>query len=79
MGRPVRRLRLGGISQGRKDQTGRAYALLDKKALQFTGRPTSSPRPADRSIYGTLVAHGAADIFLTYCTSALAVQKQNPE
>ena len=56
-----------------------AYALLDKKALQLTGGPTSPPAPADRSIYGRLIAQGAADIFLTYCTGALAAQKENPQ
>ncbi|MBR1155142.1 molybdate ABC transporter substrate-binding protein [Bradyrhizobium sp. JYMT SZCCT0428] len=55
-----------------------AYALLDKKALQLTGGPTSPPAPPDRSIYGNLLAQGAADIFLTYCTGALAAQKENP-
>lgn len=56
-----------------------AYALLDKKALQLTGGPTSPPAPPDRSIYGNLLAQGAADIFLTYCTGALAAQKENPQ
>ncbi|WP_283813691.1 MULTISPECIES: molybdate ABC transporter substrate-binding protein [unclassified Bradyrhizobium] len=55
-----------------------AYALLDKKALQLTGGPTSPPAPPDRSIYGNLLAQRAADIFLTYCTGALAAQKENP-
>lgn len=55
-----------------------AYALLDKKALQLTGGPSSPPPPPDGAIYGTLVAQGAADIFLTYCTNALAAQKENP-
>ena len=52
--------------------------LLDKKALQLTGGPTSPPAPPDRSIYGNLLVQGAADIFLTYCTGALAAQKENP-
>ncbi|WP_283813437.1 molybdate ABC transporter substrate-binding protein [Bradyrhizobium sp. AUGA SZCCT0177] len=56
-----------------------AYALLDKKALQLTGGPTSPPAPPDRTIYGNLLAQGAADIFLTYCTGALAAQKENPQ
>jgi molybdate transport system substrate-binding protein len=55
-----------------------AYALLDKKALQLTGGPASPPPPPDRSIYGALLAQRAADIFLTYCTGALAAQKENP-
>ena len=38
----------------------------------------SPPPPQGRSIYGELVAQGAADIFLTYCTNALAAQRENP-
>ena len=52
-------------------------ATLEKKALQLTGGPSSPPAPQGRSIYGELVAQGAADIFLTYCTSALAAQREN--
>jgi molybdate transport system substrate-binding protein len=55
-----------------------AYAALEKKALQLTGGPSSPPAPQGRSVYGDLIAQGAADIFLTYCTSALAAQRENP-
>jgi molybdate transport system substrate-binding protein len=55
-----------------------AYVMLDRKALQLTGGPSSPTLPAGRTIYGMLVAQGAADIFLTYCTNALAAQKENP-
>jgi molybdenum ABC transporter molybdate-binding protein len=55
-----------------------AYAVLEKKALQLTGGPSSPPAPQGRSVYGDLIAQGAADIFLTYCTSALAAQRENP-
>jgi len=55
-----------------------ALATLEKKALQLTGGPTSPPAPQGRSIYGELLAQGAADIFLTYCTNALAAQRENP-
>ena len=55
-----------------------ASATLEKKALQLTGGPTSPPAPQGRSVYGELVAQGAADIFLTYCTNALAAQRENP-
>ena len=56
-----------------------ASATLEKKALQLTGGPTSPPAPQGRSIYGELIAQGAADIFLTYCTNALAAQRENPD
>jgi len=49
-----------------------ATATLEKKALQLTGGPASPPAPQGRSVYGELLAQGAADIFLTYCTNALA-------
>ncbi|WKA28060.1 molybdate ABC transporter substrate-binding protein [Bradyrhizobium roseum] len=64
----------------RKAETLRAgsSAALEKKALQLAGGPTSPPAPQGRSIYGELIAQGAADIFLTYCTSALAAQRENP-
>ena len=47
------------------------------KALQLTGGLASPPAPQGRSVYGELVAQGAADIFLTYCTNALAAQREN--
>ena len=40
------------------------------------GGPNSPPAPADRVLYGALVADGKADIFLTYCTGARAAQRQ---
>jgi molybdate transport system substrate-binding protein len=55
-----------------------AFAVLEKKALQLTGGPASAPALQGRSIYGELLAQGAADIFLTYCTNALAAQRENP-
>jgi ABC-type molybdate transport system substrate-binding protein len=48
-----------------------AYAALTAKALQLTGGPQSPPPPPRRgSVYTLLVASGAADAFLTYCTNA---------
>jgi molybdenum ABC transporter molybdate-binding protein len=55
-----------------------AQAALEKKALQLTGAKDSAAPPAGRSAYGWHVAEGRADIFLTYCTNALAAQKENP-
>ncbi|MGE3868708.1 MAG: molybdate ABC transporter substrate-binding protein [Pseudorhodoplanes sp.] len=54
-----------------------SFAALEMKALTLTGGPNSPPPPAGRSVYGALVAEGKADIFLTYCTNALAAQKEN--
>jgi molybdenum ABC transporter molybdate-binding protein len=55
-----------------------ASATLEKKAMQLTGGPSSPTGSSGRSIYGDLIAQGAADIFLTYCTGALAAQQENP-
>jgi len=54
-----------------------AFAALERKALQLTGGPNAPVAPAGRSIYEILVAEGKADIFITYCTSALEAQRQN--
>jgi molybdenum ABC transporter molybdate-binding protein len=53
------------------------FDALSKKALQLTGGPSSPAPPKDRSVYGMLVAEGKADIFLTYCTNALAAREEN--
>ena len=55
-----------------------AQAALEKKALLLTGGATSAAPPPGRTTYGWHVAEGRADIFLTYCTNALAAQKENP-
>jgi molybdate transport system substrate-binding protein len=55
-----------------------ALATLENKVLQLTGGPMSPPAPHGRSVYGGLIAQNAADIFLTYCTNALAAQRENP-
>jgi molybdenum ABC transporter molybdate-binding protein len=54
------------------------FEALSKKALQLTGGPDSPPPPKSRNVYGMLVSEGKADIFLTYCTNALAAQKEAP-
>jgi len=55
-----------------------AFKLLDAKALKLTGGPDSPPAPADRSIYGVMVAEQKADIFLTYCTNAMQAVREVP-
>jgi ABC-type molybdate transport system substrate-binding protein len=53
---------------------------LETKALQLMGGPaTPAPPPGNRVIYGALVADGKADIFLAYCTGALAAKRENPD
>jgi molybdenum ABC transporter molybdate-binding protein len=55
-----------------------AKAILDKKTLQLTGGSGSATAPSGRTVYSWHIAEGRADIFLTYCTNALAAQKENP-
>lgn len=53
-----------------------SLAVLAGKALQLTGGP-ASPKPAtERSVYGTLVERGEADLFLTYCTNARVAARE---
>ena|SRR5215831_5995332 len=54
-----------------------AQAVLERKALQLTGGASSATPPPGRTAYGWHVAEGRADIFLTYCTNALAAQKED--
>jgi len=56
-----------------------ARTALENKALQLTGSATSAAPPPGLTVYGWHVAAGRADIFLTYCTNAMAAQKENPE
>jgi ABC-type molybdate transport system substrate-binding protein len=55
-----------------------AQAQLEKKALKLTGGPLSMTPPPGRSVYGWHVSEGRADIFLTYCTTALVARTENP-
>jgi len=55
-----------------------AYATLDAKTLKLAGA-ADSPKPPDGiSAYGWLMEQGRADVFLTYCTNAVAAQKEVP-
>ena len=58
-----------------KQRTG-AYKMLDAKALKLTGGPDSAPPPADRSVYGVMIAEHKADIVLTYCTNAMQAVRE---
>jgi ABC-type molybdate transport system substrate-binding protein len=55
-----------------------AYATLDAKALKLTGAADSPRPPEGRSFYAWSMDEGQADVFLTYCTNALAAQKEVP-
>ena len=49
-----------------------------RKRCSSPAAPRARRAPQGRSVYGELIAQGAADIFLTYCTNALAAQRENP-
>jgi molybdenum ABC transporter molybdate-binding protein len=53
-----------------------AYATLDAKALKLTGGANSPKAPAGRGTYAWVMDNNQADIFLTYCTNAVAAQKE---
>jgi ABC-type molybdate transport system substrate-binding protein len=53
-----------------------ADAALNAKALQLTGGPTSPAAPAGRNPYAWVMEQGKADVFLTYCTNAVAARKE---
>jgi molybdate transport system substrate-binding protein len=54
-----------------------AFAALETKALQLVGGPSAPTAPPGHSVYAMLLADGAADIFLTYCTAAVEAQAEN--
>jgi molybdate transport system substrate-binding protein len=56
-----------------------SFAILEKRALQLVGAPSSAVPPKGRTAYGWHVAEGRADLFLTYCTNAMAARTENPE
>jgi ABC-type molybdate transport system substrate-binding protein len=51
-------------------------AALTAKALQLTGGPSSPAAPAGRNLYAWVMDQGQADVFLTYCTNAVAARKE---
>lgn len=55
-----------------------AQAVLEHKALLLVGAADSAVPPAGHSAYAWHVAENRADIFLTYCTNAMAAQKELP-
>jgi ABC-type molybdate transport system substrate-binding protein len=55
-----------------------AQALLESKALQLTGGADSPKPPPGRGTYAWVMDEGKADVFLTYCTNAVAAQREVP-
>jgi molybdenum ABC transporter molybdate-binding protein len=55
-----------------------AFATLDRKALQLTGGANSPKAPPGRGTYAWVMDERQADVFLTYCTNAVAAQAEVP-
>lgn len=55
-----------------------AYAALDAKALKLVGGPNSPQPPVGRGASAWMMDQGKADVFMSYCTSAMAAQKEVP-
>jgi ABC-type molybdate transport system substrate-binding protein len=55
-----------------------SYAALDAKALKLTGGTDSPKPPPGRGTYAWVMDEGRADVFLTYCTNAVAAQQEVP-
>ncbi|MGL1834952.1 molybdate ABC transporter substrate-binding protein [Rhodocyclaceae bacterium SMB388] len=56
-----------------------SFAALDAKALKLTGGPDSPKAPEGRGTYEWVMAEGQADVFLTYCTNAVAAKAAQPQ
>jgi molybdenum ABC transporter molybdate-binding protein len=56
-----------------------SFAVLEKRALKLVGAPDSAVPPNGRTAYGWHVAEGRADLFLTYCTNAMAARRESPD
>lgn len=56
-----------------------AFAALAGKALQLTGGPDSPKPPAGRGTYAWVMEQRQADVFLTYCTNAVATRRELPQ
>ena len=54
------------------------HAQLDAKALKLTGGADSPKPPAGRGTYAWVMDQRQADVFLTYCTNAVAAQAEVP-
>jgi molybdate transport system substrate-binding protein len=51
---------------------------LNAKAIQLTGGPSSPAAPGGHNLYAWVMEKKQADVFLTYCTNAVAARLQQP-
>ena len=72
----------GEISKGTKADVFASANMEHPQALHDERKsgPVSrfARNPNGRTVYGWHITEGRTDIFLTYCTNALAAQKENP-
>lgn len=55
-----------------------AFARLDAKAMKLTGAADSPKAPPGQGTYAWVMSTGQADLFITYCTNAVAAQREVP-
>ena len=55
-----------------------AFAVLESKAHQLVGKVDSPKPPQGRLAYAWIMDRGDVDVFLTYCTNAVAAQQEAP-
>jgi molybdate transport system substrate-binding protein len=55
-----------------------SFAILSSKSLPLSGGPDSAKAPEGRNQYGWLMSEKRADVFLTYCTNAMAAKEEVP-
>ena len=55
-----------------------AFATLSTKAQRLVGAANSPQPPEGRLVYAWIMDKGDVDAFLTYCTNAVAAQKEVP-
>ncbi len=53
-----------------------AYTSLDAKAQKLVGQTDSLKPPEGRLAYSWIMEQGLVDVFLTYCTNAVAAQQE---
>jgi ABC-type molybdate transport system substrate-binding protein len=55
-----------------------AFVTLESKANQLVGKVDSPKPPEGRLAYAWIMDKGDVDVFLTYCTNAVAAQQEVP-
>jgi ABC-type molybdate transport system substrate-binding protein len=55
-----------------------ARSILAGKARKLAGGPATLRPPKERNVYAWIVESGAADVFVTYRTTAAAARRENP-